>query len=260
MVIPEAALVIAIAAGQISVDEVVRTAVSAGSGPRLIANINAATSSSKLIQAVAAGAPPTELLNLPILPRPHGLEVLTMSRDNEHATVVSCANWAELRRAGFCPMTTYDIKEEALFKDAYATLRALELATPAATSFLRTIHLNTEAAAFLPASLLPCLSSDADAMIQRWTAESVSLLDLSRKEGVELEATGDGLSITWDGMSAYLHEILRADLDGDGLEDLVYSCYYRVNRGTFGAGNVGVLTRRSSCAMLEPISIAALYP
>jgi hypothetical protein len=255
----KAAVAIAVASGQASVNDLVRAAVEAGSGPALIARMQVGDSPSSLVQSVAAGVPISELLELPILPRKHGLEVLTMVKDEDRATVVNCADWAKHRRAGYFTVTTYHIKEEVFFQTAYATLRALEIAAPSATSFIRSTKLTLEAASILPASL-PYWSPDAKRLVDDWVARKVSLQQLSRTAGVILEESERGLTITWEGMTAYVSEILRADLDGDGVEDILYSYYSRVHQGTFGAGHVGVMTRRSNEALLEEIVVPAMVP
>ena len=183
-----------------------------------------------------------------------------MIKDKERVTVMNCADWAERRRAGFFAATTYDLKEEVFFQNAYATLHALKSAVPSVASFIESMRLGTEAAAIMPASFLPYLSPDEDATVKDWVARGVSLLDLSKKADVVLGESQDTLTITWNGITAYVSEILRADLDGDGVEDLLYSYYSRVHKGTFGAGHVGVLTRRSDSAMLEEIVVPAMTP
>jgi hypothetical protein len=256
----KAAIAIAVAAGTLSVDEVARAAVQSGSTPRLMARARAGNPSSQLIQAVAEGEAVSELLMIPILPREDGLEVLSMSRGHESVEVVTGADWSERRRTGFRATTTYDIKEETFFKTAYATLRALETASPSLVSFIPAMPFGADGAPFLPASLLPYLSPDAGAKVENWIARRVPLDALAKTEGVTLEHSGGGLMITWNRMTAYLTEVLRADLDGDGVEDLLYSGYSRVHEGTFGAGHIGVLTRRSNDALFQEILIPQLQP
>jgi hypothetical protein len=43
-------------------------------------------------------------------------------------------------------------------------------------------------------------------------------------------------------MGLYLYEILRADLNDDGIEDLLIGSYMWALEGTFGAGSTMVLT------------------
>jgi HNH endonuclease len=254
----KAAIAIAVVSGETSVADLIRAAVNSGSEPTLIAKMQTGDSASSLIKSVAGGVPISSLLALPILPRKHGLDELTMVKDKERVAVLNCADWAKYRRAGFYAATTYDIKEEAFFSDAYATLRALEVATPSATSFIGPIHFTSEFAGVFPASLLPRLSPDDGILVTRWIAEGVSLLDLSRNNGVILGEHQGALTITWESMTAYVSEILRADLDGDGIEDILYSYYSRVHQGTFGAGRVGVLTRRSDTALMEELMVDSM--
>jgi hypothetical protein len=69
------------------------------------------------------------LYDRPILPRLHGLEKLTMVRTTmsgkEKIEVHTCREWSEAIRDGYQPLSTYDIKEETLFKIVYALVVAL---------------------------------------------------------------------------------------------------------------------------------------
>jgi hypothetical protein len=64
--------------------------------------------------------------------------------------------------------------------------------------------------------------------------------------GAPMEANlNSPLSITlhYDGMGLYLNEILRADLNDDGIEDLLVGSYQWALEGSFGAGYAVALTR-----------------
>jgi hypothetical protein len=53
------------------------------------------------------------------------------------------------------------------------------------------------------------------------------------------------IDVEFDGTSVAIREMMRADLDGDGCEDLLVSIYVRVLGGTFGEGQPpAVLARR----------------
>ena len=52
-------------------------------------------------------------------------------------------------------------------------------------------------------------------------------------------------------MSRTLVEVMRMDLQGDGIEDILLYGYDRAIGGTFGAGFTMALTRKSPTGVLE---------
>ena len=96
----------------------------------------------------------------------------------------------------------------------------------------------------LPITILPVLSRDAVEELQRFHADDIQMSDLIALGKVKVVSSSP-LSITfhYDGMGLYLHEILRADLNDDGIEDLLVGSNQWALEGSFGAGCVVALTR-----------------
>jgi len=188
------------------------------------------------------------LYERPILPRPHGLDKLTMVRgtlsDEEKMEVHTCREWAEAVRDGYCALSTYDIKEETFFQRVYALVVALAQAKVPQHRFISDLKVSIANFDLLPVTLLPTLSVDSVEELQRFRSEGIGIPDLIAQGRVKIVSSSPlSLTLHYDDMGLYLNEILRADLNSDGVEDLLIGSYEWALRGTFGAGCTIALTR-----------------
>jgi len=175
--------------------------------------------------------------------------------------VRTCREWAAARTAGFYALTTYDIKEEAFFKRAYSMIRAISLASVADTSFVDIGQVGLDSLDLLPVTLLPALSSDDVEALAALDSQGASIGDLMRTGEVNVvEAARNYLSLTYRHMGEAFWAILRADLNSDGIEDMLVSTYEWATQGTFGAGHTAVLTRRGADQRFEVVKGIELLP
>jgi hypothetical protein len=188
------------------------------------------------------------LYDRPILPRLNGLDELTMIRETaagkDVITVRSCREWAEAVRRGYFTCSTYDIKEETLFKRVYALVVALALAKVPKHRFISDSRVSVANFDLLPVNLLPALSTDGVEELQRFKSEGVGIPDLIEQGRVKIVSSSPlSLVLHYDYMGLLINEILRADLNGDGVEDLLIGCYQWAIGGTYGGGGTVALTR-----------------
>jgi|GEM_PF-784023 len=185
------------------------------------------------------------LYERPILPRPHGLEQLEMIRDagekTEKISVVSCREWAEAVEDGFFTCSTYDMKEEAFFRRVYAIVTCLAQARVPNVSYLSDGIANVD---ILPITILPSLSEEGSEELLKLKNQGVTMKDLIETGRVRIiERSPLSLRLEFDYMGLVLNEIMRADMDGDGVEDLLIGEYEYATEGTYGAGSALLLTR-----------------
>ena len=188
------------------------------------------------------------LYDRPILPRLHGLDKLTMVRETfpktEKIEVRTCHEWAESVRDGYYPSSTYDIKEETFFKRVYSLVVALAQAKVPKYRFITDQRVSIVNFDLLPVTILPALSRDDVDELNRFKADGVGISDLIAQGRVKIVSSSPlSLTLHYDYMGLYLNEILRADLNDDGIEDLLIGSYEWALEGTFGAGYTLALTR-----------------
>jgi hypothetical protein len=193
-----------------------------------------------------------QMLSRPLLPRRHGLDVLTMRTANgAERQVTTCDEWAICLKEGYYAATTYDIKEESFFKYVHAVATAILTGEPAQISYLRNPWISVMSFDVLPVTILPALSTDDVELLTQWDAQGMTIAKLiTAGEVTVVEATESSVSIRFRGMGMQLTELLRRDLDGDGMEDILVRCYQWAEGGTFGAGNVIVLSRYDNASSL----------
>jgi hypothetical protein len=189
------------------------------------------------------------LYEKPILPRPHGLEQLEMTREvageTEKISVASCREWAEAVRDGYFALTTYDIKEESLFRKVYAVVACLAQAKVPKPSYISNPRLGASNLELLPLRVLPILSRDDEEEITTMETQGISMTDLEQSGRVQVvECSALSLHLHFDGMGLVLSEIMCADIDGDGVEDILVGSYEYALGGTYGVGPALLLTRR----------------
>ena len=188
------------------------------------------------------------LYDRPILPRRYGLDKLNMGRktsdEEEKIEVRTCREWAEAVRDGYYTLTTYDIKEETYFKRVYALVIALAKAKVPKFSFISEQRVSIANFDLLPVTLLQALSGDDVEELQCFESEGIHISDLIEQGRVKVVSSSPlSLTLHYNYMGLYLNEILRADLNDDGVEDLLLGSYSWALEGTFGAGGTVALTR-----------------
>ncbi len=171
-------------------------------------------------------------------------EGLTLS--HEDGSVVNVRTVREYRSAvdaGYFGMTTFDMKMEAYFLTASGALTALAASRPSNCSFIRAPRVGLCDLDLIPSSILirfgEEFEDDTAALVAHPTIGELIAAEHARVAGV----TSSLINIEFAGMQTVLREILRADLDGDGIEDMLINRYLKAISGTLGLG-------------LEPIALA----
>lgn len=187
------------------------------------------------------------LYDHPILPRKYGLDRLTMAGQtlgSPRKDVRTCREWVEAVRDGYYAVSTYDIKEEALFKNVYSLVVALAQAKTPEKSYISDLKASIANFDLLPVDLLPTIDPDRYEELQHFKATGIRISDLINQGRVKIISSSPlSLTLHYDYMGLHLYEILRADLNNDGIEDVLIGDYAWAIGGTLGAGSPVVLTR-----------------
>ena len=200
------------------------------------------------LQGYISSADIESLYDRSILPRRHGLDDLTMVKDSlseeESITVFTCREWVDAVRDGYYARTQYDIKEETFFKRVYALIVALSRAKTAKYMYISDQKASIANFNLLPVTLLPALSGEAVDELDHFASAGVGIPDLINQGRVKIVSSSPlSLTLHYDHMGLFLSEILRADLNDDGLEDVLVGIYTWALHGSFGFGTVIALTQ-----------------
>lgn len=190
-----------------------------------------------------------ELLDRPIrlgVDLPAGLELV--HKNGSTVTVRTTREYGTAIQRGYYAPTTFALKMEALFKLPLAVLTVIEHARRAERSFIRDPRVGLVDLDLMPVSLLPTMTGEHEEHDCRTLAEVKAKGKLSVQA-----ATSYSLDFEYGGMSRTLVEVMRMDIQGDGIEDILLYGYDRAIGGTFGAGFTMALTRKSPTGLLEEI-------
>jgi hypothetical protein len=102
----------------------------------------------------------------------------------------------------------------------------------------------------LPIGLLPWIGPEYEEMIAGIKALTLKELNLSGEISI-IDVSSTHLHFEFRGCGAVIRELLRADLDGDGLEEILIQYYIYAIGGTFGASMIGTLRRPYQDGLFE---------
>ncbi|SHE78986.1 HNH endonuclease [Chryseobacterium takakiae] len=167
---------------------------------------------------------------------------------NDEVTISNLREWIDATNKGFYPLTNTDIKlsENVDFLDNL--LRAIKNAKLPKVSFLDDILITDLD------YLSPKILFDPEKKFHINIRNKDSVGDLFRKNLVNVtEENLYNISIEFDGFKTSISEQFRADLNDDGIEDILVRKWNRAINGSLGFGETIILTRQSTKSLIEPI-------
>ena len=173
--------------------------------------------------------------------------------DGVKMRVRTCREYRAALQAGYFALTTYDIKSEAFLKPVDAVLLAAEAVRLPHLSYIDRPFKGLADLDLLPVDVLLEVSPDDTREIQAMKGETLKDL-LDKGELRVLKVSSSEISIKWHSR-LLMREICRADLDHDGIEDILCECYRWATGGTMGFGWTCLLKRLSADA---PFTISRL--
>ncbi|MCY3549857.1 MAG: hypothetical protein OXH39_05300 [Candidatus Poribacteria bacterium] len=187
---------------------------------------------------------------LPDLPIRLGLNdhidgvTLTKKRDDT-VYVRTCREYDEARKQGYYPNSNFDYKMSFFFMHPCGLLNALEKASVPKQNFISDAEVS-----ILNLELLPFqIFAENLAGQSSWDAprdlETTYQQKIDNQELVITEKSQNVLYVEGSGMGQTLKEMVRADFNNDGIEDVLLFEHNFVKKGTFADAGIIVLTRKS---------------
>jgi hypothetical protein len=189
---------------------------------------------------------------------PEGVE-LVRERDGmrESCNVKTAREYTGAIEQGFFPYTTFAEKMSAFFIRTVGVLTAIQACRPAARSFIQEPRVGLCDLHLLPSSLLGVWGPDEEGIAMAKASATIEALVRAGHAKV-VTVTSHAFEIEFRNLYTSCREMLRADLDGDGYEELLASRYIRAVGGSFGAASQPVALSRRGLA--EPLILTEIVP
>ena len=173
-----------------------------------------------------------------------GLELVNNTK--ETVCIKTCQEFFEAKKLGFYALTTYAMKVESKFNQTCGIVESFSKARVPQESYISNSRIGLVDLNFLPISILASLSSSPEDNEEKIIAiaSGKSVQDWVDEGLVKIKkVTQHSIHIEHNQMGQILSELLRADFNNDGVEDVLIFSYAYAIKGSFGYGNVLTITR-----------------
>jgi hypothetical protein len=165
-------------------------------------------------------------------------------------SIRTCREFKSAIIAGYYPSSNNELKVSFILATANAVLEAASCAKLAPISYIRSPRLGVTNLDLLPGLLAPTQWSDASEIISESDTNSIQTL-LVKGIISTYTSSDDCVTIECESQGVTLTELMRADFDNDGVEEILVQSHYYFKGGTFRHLWVGLLRRRSLDSMFE---------
>ena len=175
---------------------------------------------------------------------------LTKKRD-EKVYVRTCREYDDARKQGYHPNSNFDFKMSFFFKYPCGLFNALEKANLPKQNFISDAKVGIVNLELLPSEIFPGnLASKSGGDADR-DLETTYQQKVDNQELVVTQKSRNVLSVEGAGMGQTLKEIVRADFNNDGIEDVLLFESHHIKKATFANAGIIVLTRKSMNGKFE---------
>jgi len=165
-------------------------------------------------------------------------------------SIRTCREYKSAITAGYYPASNNELKVSFFLATASAVLEAASCAKLAPISYIRSPRLGVANLNLLPGKLSPIWRNDRSEIISVSDADSIQTLiekgsisaQISTDARVTIESEDHGVTLT---------ELMRADFDYNGVEEILVQKYYYIKGATFRDLDIGLLRRRNLDSMFE---------
>ena len=166
--------------------------------------------------------------------------------------VRTCREYDAALEDGYYPSSTYDISMASWFKYPCGLLNLLETAAIPQRSFLPTSKEGIFDLKLIPLSLFPVVTDFEQTY--GYNIENVTYQDQVEKGLLKVtDMEQNKLICETDGLRQHLTEVARADFNGDGIEDILFSEAVYATQGTYRTYDLIILTRKSMDGKFEKV-------
>ena len=191
------------------------------------------------------------LWNLPICLGDYYIEGLPFTNeDGKQIFVRTCREYEFAYEQDYLPKNNAILKMSVKFNQMSGLLKSMQSATTPQQSFISNPKIGVVDLEQLPLSLFPWIG-DEDIRIVELPPNKTYQDKVKDGEFIVKSVSQNSLSIEGNGMGQRLTEVLRADLNGDGIEDILLFEYCYATGGSLGYGGNRILTRKSSDGKFE---------
>ena len=170
---------------------------------------------------------------------------LTLTSDSGYQCEVrSCREYDIAISKGYYPQTTFDIKMSAWFEHQSGLLKALQAASFPLESYISDPRAGIIDLDLMPFSMFPRMEEPEDGHQSNETYQ---------------DKVDDGTLVV-KRIRHNMLRVVRADFDGDGIEDILLFEYCYATRGTMGFGGIRVVTRLSYAGRFLAIESRLVEP
>jgi len=183
-----------------------------------------------------------------------------VSDDDREVRARTVREYQQATGSGFYPLSNVEMQVATrMFERPLSILSILQTGSLAERSFMDDPRVGLADISLLPATLLFCtedMTSDPNVGQKRASLEQKSIRDLiSAGEAKITDVASDVLGVESDDCRTFMFEIMRADVNGDGVQDMVIHWGAKPIDGTLRMGSVTALTRRSHDEMFSEIVV-----
>ena len=168
------------------------------------------------------------------------------SRDGSVRIARTCEDYLDLLRSGWLADVAFDETAESAFNLTCVTLAFLAEAGRPRVSHIASPRLGIGDVVLLPAIILPAASAADRRALAQAAADGKTVADLIDRLDPSTTISPAEVRFRYRGIEQALHELARADFDGDGVEDLLVFVDEWAVAGPYRAAYHLVLTRTSA--------------
>ena len=179
-----------------------------------------------------------------------GIDGVTLTKIRDKVHVHTCREYDAALQRGYYPMSTFDITMSHFFKFPCGLLNALEKANLPEDRFISGAKVSIVNVELLPFEMFPGSLAEGSSWDER-DLETTYQDKIDNQELAVTEKSQNVLDIEGFIMTQRLREIVRADFNSDGIEDVLVFEAHSVKQGTHRYAGIIVLTRKSMNGKFE---------